>query len=63
MGEHAHGPHLLNLLGKHGVKATITFGEPVLAIGDRKALGLELHARVVNLYEHTVGVLHGQRSL
>lgn len=46
------GPHLLNLLGKHGVKTIITFGEPVLAIGDRKALGLELHARVVNLYEH-----------
>jgi len=44
-------PHLLNLLGKRSVKAMITFGEPVVAAGDRKTLGLDLRARVGALYE------------
>ena len=43
-------PHLLNLLGKRAIKTRIRFGEPVLAAGDRKALGSELRARVVDLY-------------
>jgi 1-acyl-sn-glycerol-3-phosphate acyltransferase len=45
------GPHLLNLLGKRQVKATITFGDPLPAAGDRKILGLELRSRVAALYE------------
>jgi lyso-ornithine lipid O-acyltransferase len=45
------GSHVLNLLGKRVVKARIAFGEPLAAAGDRKALGLELRARVAALYE------------
>ncbi|HEY4899188.1 MAG TPA: lysophospholipid acyltransferase family protein [Terriglobales bacterium] len=45
------GPHLLNLLGKRRIKARITFGGPVPAAGDRKALGLELRARVTVLHD------------
>ena len=43
-------PHLLNLLGKRKVRASIVFGESLQATGDRKALGLELRARVMGLY-------------
>jgi hypothetical protein len=45
------GPHLLNFLGKREISASITFGDPVPAVGDRKTLGLELRSRVVALYE------------
>ncbi len=44
------GPHLINLLGKRAIKATIIFGESLAATGDRKTLGLELRARVMGLY-------------
>ena len=49
------GPHMLNLLGKCSVQARIIFGEPVLAVGDRKALALELRAQVAALYGHLRG--------
>lgn len=44
-------PHLLNLLGKRAVKARIALGEPTMAAGDRKTLGLDLRTRVIALYD------------
>jgi len=48
-GEHVIGPHLFHLLGKTGIGAALTFGEPVTPAGDRKVLARELHERLVEL--------------
>ncbi|MCX6968463.1 MAG: lysophospholipid acyltransferase family protein [Verrucomicrobia bacterium] len=43
------GPHLLNLLGKRHVRATLTYGQPQSPGTDRKALAARLHAEVCDL--------------
>lgn len=43
------GPHLLHLLGKRRVFATVTYGEPRPSGRDRKTLARELHLAVVAL--------------
>ena len=48
-GEHVIGPHLFHLLGKTGIGAALTFGEPVTPTGDRKVLAQDLHERLVVL--------------
>jgi 1-acyl-sn-glycerol-3-phosphate acyltransferase len=40
------GPHLFRLLGKTDIRVTLTFGEPTIPCGDRKAIARELHAQV-----------------
>ena len=40
------GPHLLNLLGKRRVRATLTYGKPQAPGSDRKALASRLHGEV-----------------
>ena len=42
-------PHLFNLVGKKGLRATITFGAPISPSGDRKQLSHVLHDEVVKL--------------
>jgi 1-acyl-sn-glycerol-3-phosphate acyltransferase len=42
-------PHVLNLLSLPRIEAAISWGEPILAIGDRKELATALHARVMGL--------------
>jgi hypothetical protein len=48
-------PHLINLLGKRGVKARLRLGQLSGGSSDRKELARQLHARVVGLRE-TVAV-------
>ncbi len=43
-------PHGMNLLGKDVIRVNVTFGEPVIAEGDRKSLAHALHDRVAHLY-------------
>ena len=43
------GPHLLNLLGKRRVRATLTYGQPQAPGLDRKALASRLHGEVCSL--------------
>ena len=43
------GAHLLNVLSKRRIRATVCFGTPVTGIDDRKELARELHARVCQL--------------
>ncbi|MEI6562354.1 MAG: lysophospholipid acyltransferase family protein [Verrucomicrobiota bacterium] len=43
------GPHLLNLLGKRRVRATLTYGQPQAPGSDRKALASRLHGEVCAL--------------
>jgi 1-acyl-sn-glycerol-3-phosphate acyltransferase len=43
-------PHGLNLLGKNAVRVKVTFGDSVVAKGDRKPLAHGLHDRVAQLY-------------
>jgi 1-acyl-sn-glycerol-3-phosphate acyltransferase len=43
-------PHGMNLLGKRAVRARISFGDPIPAVGDRKPLSRTLHHQVVQLY-------------
>jgi len=40
------GPHLLNLLGKRRVRATLTYGQPQASGSDRKTLASRLHKEV-----------------
>lgn len=56
-------PHVWNMMGKKAIRAKVTFGEPLVAAGDRKELGHVLHERVARLHEEmlsqtTTGSLH-----
>jgi 1-acyl-sn-glycerol-3-phosphate acyltransferase len=48
-GDHAFFPHLINLLGKKSVRATIRFGKFERTTADRKELAKQLHAAVLEL--------------
>ena len=48
-GDMALLPHVLNLLAKKTIRATIAFGDPVPATGDRKQLSQTLHGEVLRL--------------
>jgi len=48
-GDHTFFPHLLNLLGKRQVRATLRFGKFNRTTGDRKELAKQLHAAVSEL--------------
>ena len=48
-GEHSFFPHLLNLLGKKSVQATLRFGKFSRTTDDRKELAGQLHTAVVEL--------------
>jgi 1-acyl-sn-glycerol-3-phosphate acyltransferase len=48
-GGHTFFPHLLNLLGKKSVRATVQFGKFNRTTGDRKELAKQLHAAVSDL--------------
>jgi 1-acyl-sn-glycerol-3-phosphate acyltransferase len=48
-GGHAFLPHLMNLIGKKTVRATIRFGKFQRTTGDRKELAKQLHAAVLDL--------------
>lgn len=50
-GEMALLPHMLNLLGKKQIRATVAFGDPVVAAGDRKALADLLRSEVASLQD------------
>ncbi len=45
-GEHKFFPHLLNMLGKKSVRATLRFGKFNRTTDDRKELAIQLHAAV-----------------
>ncbi len=44
-------PHALNLLGKKTIRATVAFGEPVIATGERKQLAQAMRLEVLRLRE------------
>jgi 1-acyl-sn-glycerol-3-phosphate acyltransferase len=48
-GDHEFVPHVLNLFGKVGLSARVTFGEPRMMSSDRKEMARALHADVVAL--------------
>jgi lyso-ornithine lipid O-acyltransferase len=48
-GDHAFFPHLLNMLGKKSINATIRFGKFQRTTDDRKELAKQLHAAVSEL--------------
>jgi 1-acyl-sn-glycerol-3-phosphate acyltransferase len=48
-GDHTFFPHLLNLLGKRSVRATLRFAKFKQITDDRKELAKQLHAAVLNL--------------
>lgn len=50
-------PHVWNVMGKKSVRARIVFGEPVIARGDRKALGHVLHEQVAALRDQAIAVI------
>src|ERR1039458_4050809 len=50
-GDMALLPHALNLLAKKTIRATIVFGEPMPATGDRQQLSQTLHGEVLRLHE------------
>lgn len=50
-GDMALLPHVLNLLAKKTIRATIAFGDPMAATGDRKQLSQTLHGEVLHLQE------------
>ena len=50
-GDMALLPHVLNLLAKKTIRATIAFGDPMPATGDRKQLSQTLHREVLRLHE------------
>ena len=49
-GDDVFGPHLLNLLGKLGIRAHVEFGRPHPAATDRKETAKALHGEVLALY-------------
>jgi 1-acyl-sn-glycerol-3-phosphate acyltransferase len=48
-GDHVFFPHVIRLLGRKSVRATIRFGQFQERIGDRKELARRLHAAVMEL--------------
>ena len=48
-GDHSFFPHLMNLLDKKSVRATLRFGKFQRATDDRKELAAQLHAAVLEL--------------
>ena len=50
-------PHVWNVMGKKSVRARIVFGEPMIARGDRKALGHVLHEQVAALRDQAIAVI------
>lgn len=48
-GDHSFFPHLLNLMGKRRIRATLRFGNFHRTTADRKELALQLHAAVLEL--------------
>ena len=48
-GDHTFFPHLLNLLGKRTVRATVRFGQIRKRSTDRKELARQLHAEILQL--------------
>jgi len=48
-GDHAFCPHLLNLMSKRKVRATVRFGQIQERISDRKELAQRLHTAVLTL--------------
>jgi 1-acyl-sn-glycerol-3-phosphate acyltransferase len=48
-GDHSFFPHLLNLLGKKSVRATLRFGKFNRTTDDRKELAKQLHAAISEL--------------
>ena len=48
-GDHSFFPHLIRLLGKKSVRATLRFGKFERSTGDRKELAKQLHAAVLKL--------------
>jgi 1-acyl-sn-glycerol-3-phosphate acyltransferase len=48
-GDHKFAPHLLNLLGKNGLRVRIAFGPSLPRTGDRKAIARELHSEICSL--------------
>ena len=48
-GDHTFFPHLLNLLGRKSIRATLRFGKFQRTTDDRKELAKQLHAAVVEL--------------
>jgi 1-acyl-sn-glycerol-3-phosphate acyltransferase len=48
-GEHTFFPHMLNLLGKRRVRATVCFGQCPARNGDRKELAQRLREEILNL--------------
>ena len=48
-GDHSFFPHMINLLGKKSVRATIRFGKFERTTADRKELAKQLHAAVLEL--------------
>ncbi len=50
-GDMALLPHVLNLLAKKTIRATIAFGEPMPPTGDRKQLSQTLHGQVLHLHQ------------
>jgi 1-acyl-sn-glycerol-3-phosphate acyltransferase len=55
-GDHTFFPHLLHLLGKRRVRATLQFGKFQRATDDRKVLAGQLHAAVLKLTAAGPGV-------
>ena len=50
-GDMALLPHVLNLLAKKTIRATVAFGEPLPATGDRKQFSQMLHDEVLRLHQ------------
>ena len=50
-GDMALLPHVLNLLAKKTIRATIAFGKPMPATGDRQQLSQTLHGQVLHLHQ------------
>ena len=48
-GDHTFFPHIINLLGKKSVRATLRFGKFHRTTDDRKELALQLRAAVLAL--------------
>lgn len=55
-GDHTFFPHLLHLLGKRGVRATLRFGKFQRTTDDRKVLAGQLHEAVLQLKAAGPGV-------
>jgi 1-acyl-sn-glycerol-3-phosphate acyltransferase len=60
-GDMALLPHGLNLLAKKSIRATIAFGEPMPATGDRKQFSQILHDEVLRLHQQLRS--HGKTAL